>query len=503
MGRRGRTWLRLAGWAPLLLAAACGAADSDGPTEEGGEGFPVTILMAEHSGSPAGPDNRIRRMLEDYTKTDLDITWVPNSSYSDKLNISLASGNLPMLVKVENPREPVVAAGIRQGLFWELGPYLKDYPNLSQADPDILAKIEAGGKIYGIYRARAEGRMGISYRKDWLDRLGLGVPRTVEDFYQVLKAFTYGDPDGNGRQDTFGLGVSKYEAPWEMMQIWFGVPNKWGPGSDGKLVPAHLTQEYREALKFFRKLYEEKLVNADFPIYDPKRWNDLFVNGKAGVMLDVADTAGRLESAMAKTHPGAEVDIIGAVEGPKGLRSLSTSGYNGMYMVSKSGVKTEQELRKVLQFLDRLNDEEMQKLLGYGLEGTHYTIRDGRLAVFDAKDIPEDDKLNDLGQLLMMIPDRTAELFRPATPLREKVQQVIGNNRGILVRNPAEALESAEYLLKGTMLDDMIKEARLQYITGKTDDRGLDAALAAWRSGGGDRIIREINEAYAAAGGHP
>lgn len=450
-------------------------------------------MTSEFTGAPAGPDNRIRRKLEEYTDTRLDITWVPNSSYEDKLNITLASGRLPMVLKAENTRTPVVANAIQSGGFWELGPYLKDYPNLREADPEILKSLAVDGKIYGLYRSRPEGRLGISYRKDWLDRLGLKIPVTVEQFYDVLYAFTHGDPDGNGKQDTFGLAVSKYDVPWDIMQLWFGAPNQWGTGPDGKLIPDFMTEEYREALRFFKKLYEEKLVNPDFPIYDPARWNEMFVNGRAGVMLDVADTAGRLETALVKTDSRAVVDVAGFVEGPRGVRVLPTSGYNGIYMVPKSSVKTEEELRKVLRFLDRLNDVEMQKLLGYGIEGVHYEVREGRISVYEASRIPEDMKLNDLGQLPMMIPDRTAALFKPATPLREKVQQVIEGNKPYLVRNPADTSVSETYKMKGAMLDRMIEEARIQYITGKLDDAGWERTVQAWLDSGGNRMIREIN----------
>lgn len=64
--------------------------------------------------------------------------------------------------------------------------------------------------------------------------------------------------------------------------------------------------------------------------------------------------------------------MLQAVEGPKGLRDMPTSGYSGMIAVSKSGVKTEEDLKKVLAFLDQLNEPELQALLSNGLEGKQY-----------------------------------------------------------------------------------------------------------------------------------
>ncbi|WP_438446034.1 extracellular solute-binding protein [Gorillibacterium sp. sgz5001074] len=496
--KSGKLLPALAAGTTLLLLASCGAGEAPAGrrSQQGAEPFAISIMSSAFSGAPAGPDNRILRMLEQYTNTRLDITWVPNASYTDKLNITLASGRLPMLLKAENTRTPAVANAIQAGAFWDLGPYLKNYPNLSKADPEILRQLAVDGKIYGIYRSRPQGRHGISYRKDWLDRLGLKVPATIDEFYEVLKAFTYKDPDGNGKQDTYGLTVSKYSLPWDVMQLWFGAPNQWGTGPDGALIPDFTTPEYREALRFFHRLYAEKLVNADFPIHDPARWNEPFIGGQSGVMVDVADTAGRLESALVQSDPSAVVDVAGYVTGPGGARVLPTPGYSGIYMVSKSAVSTEKQLLKVLEFLDRLNDPEMQRLLTYGMEDIHYTVKDGRLSVFEPASIPADSRLNDLSQLLIYIPERTASMFKPATPLRDKVQRVMEQNQRYLVPNPAAGLDSQTHKMKGTMLDSMIEEARTQYIVGKLDDAGWERTVQAWRESGGDRIIRETNAAY-------
>ena len=64
---------------------------------------------------------------------------------------------------------------------------------------------------------------GILIRKDWLDKLGLKVPKTTDEFFEVMKAFTFKDPDGNGKNDTYGLG-----AYIELKSINFeiGVKNK-------------------------------------------------------------------------------------------------------------------------------------------------------------------------------------------------------------------------------------------------------------------------------------
>ena len=83
----------------------------------------------------------------------------------------------------------------------------------------------------------------------------------------MLYQFTYGDPDGNGQDDTYGLALSKFTAPLDIMQTWFGAPNGWGE-RDGKLVPVHQTAEYKEALDWMRKIYADGLVRPDWATVD-------------------------------------------------------------------------------------------------------------------------------------------------------------------------------------------------------------------------------------------
>ena len=53
------------------------------------------------------------------------------------------------------------------------------------------------------------GRSVVHYRKDWFDAVGLKAPKSLDDWYNVVKAMTLGDPDKNGKNDTYGMMVEK------------------------------------------------------------------------------------------------------------------------------------------------------------------------------------------------------------------------------------------------------------------------------------------------------
>lgn len=450
------------------------------------------MLPSYYKESPSN-DSPVIRKLEQLTGTNLSFEFVPSSSYGDNLNIALASDTLADITVIPD-KTPSFINAVRAGMFWDLGPYLDDYPNLSLANQTVLNNASVDGKTFGLYRARALGRMGISVRQDWLERLHIRTPTTIEEFYEMLQAFTTQDPDGNGRDDTYGMVVTRYSSPWDIMQIWFGAPNNWGISESGELIPTHLTSEYLEALKFFRKLYVEGLINHDFAVMDPAKWPDPVVDGEAGVIVDVSDVAARIENNIQRVKEQDQVmDVFGAPAGPKGRRDMPTMGYSGVLAITKAGVKTEEELRRVLHFLDRINDEDIQILLTHGIERRHYERKEPYI-------IPSSDKtlmveLQNLNQLLMYIPgDRTLSI--EPSPLRDKTAELQAANIDIIVSNPAEPLVSDIYAEKGPLLDELINDARTMYILGQIDEEGLQAAIAQWRQNGGDDYIQEINRLY-------
>ncbi|WP_248928595.1 extracellular solute-binding protein [Paenibacillus hamazuiensis] len=491
----------------VSMLAGCGAgsdAKTEAPKATGGKEapYPISVMLKSYTNDSATAESKVWKKIEEYTNVKLDLQFTPDANYGDKLNIALASGSLPTLVFVNNAKMSAVANAINGGAFWEIGPYLKDYPNLSKANPTILNNTSVNGKYYGLYVTRPIGRMGINYRKDWLDNLGMREPTTIDEFYNMLKAFTYNDPDKNGKNDTYGMVVTRFGGPWDIMQTWFGAPNKWGE-KDGKLIPAHLTPEYMEALKFFKKLYDEKLVNPDFAVYDSAKWNDPIVNGQAGVAIDVTERSYQIDEKMKQNNSKGYIDIIGAVSGPTGLHNLPTAGHNGMFLISKSAVKTEADLKKVLTFLDKTNDREMQILISQGLEGVHYKVEDGKLIPILLATDPMTPDINNknITQLLSSIPYLTPELFKPATPLRAKSLEVQKANEKIVVHNPGEPFTTPTYTQKGTQLDQIVEDARTKFIVGKIDEAGYKADMELWRKSGGDDYTKEMNEAYAKSKG--
>ncbi|MFF2344927.1 ABC transporter substrate-binding protein [Pseudarthrobacter sp. NPDC058119] len=277
----------------LTLAAAVVTATALSLTACSGGNAPaadltsVSIMAPFLEAQPPAADGAVQKKLEELTGKQVKINWAPNASYEDKTNITLAGSDIPQVMVIQT-KSPGFVKNAQAGAFWDLTDKLDKYPNLKTTFPDIQKNSSVNGKVYGLFRERSPMRTAVMFRQDWLDKLGLQPPKTVEDLYKVAKAFTEQDPDGNGINDTWGITIPKWGAlgtnsPYDVIEEWFGAGNRWTE-RDGKLVPSFETDEFLQADRFIKKMVDEKLINPDFATFDPTKWNEPFFNGKAATI---------------------------------------------------------------------------------------------------------------------------------------------------------------------------------------------------------------------------
>ncbi|MEK8130332.1 extracellular solute-binding protein [Paenibacillus filicis] len=478
------------------VLAGCGGGNSSksaAGTDAGKGGaqgpYKMSIMLPSYNPEPMSTDGELFKRLQEKTNTDLKLTWVPSSTYEDKLSSTVASGELPSVITVLNQKLPYIVNSARAGMFWEVGPYLKDYPNLSKMNPLALEAVSIDGKIYGIYRERDLAKDGIMLRKDWLDNLGLKEPKTIDEFYNVLKAFAQNDPDKNGKADTVGLVEQQVTAAWRSMLVWHGGPVDWEV-KDGKMSPAALSPAYLETMKFYKKLYAEKLINQDFAVVKDGR--QVMNKGKAGAWIANMNDGQGIEEAIKKVEPTASLTMVNALEGPKGLRSVGGTGSYGMFMIPKTTVKTEAELKAVLNFFDKISDEDMQNMLINGIEGRQYTLENGQYKkTADPKMLVEFGS-GDASQLAALR-DKLKSYGGPLFQLRDKLYKA---NAEIAVPNPTNAYISNTYSERGKELDKIIDDARTKFIMGQLDEAGWNSAVNKWLQDGGSKIIEEYTDSY-------
>lgn len=483
----------------VLLTGVLSACGSEKPTASSGtdsnEPYPLSIAVSQGAEAPQS-GNEIQQALEKYTKTKLSFQWIPGSGYDDKINVMLAAGELPKLVRVSYT--PTMISAMQEDQFWEVGPYLKDYKNLSAQPQVYYDNISVQGKIYGIPVYRNIARAAIHYRKDWFDAAGLSLPKSLDDWYNVVKAVSDGDPDGNGKKDTYGLLLDKnynkeVYSTLTRISVAQGGVNKWGVDDQGNFTPEFMTDEFVNTMKLFKRFYDEKLINQDFAVTEASNNDKAYESGHVALRISGGNAQSMLNN-LVKVVPTAEMDVA-PLEGPGGIRVPGESGNAGMFVIPKSAVSSEEELKQILTFLDQLLDKDMVNLINKGIEGKHYKIEGGFTVPLDPdadlKEVkPYRDTLLNRGDAYNM--DKKMK----TTDLAMKNTQIVADSEQYAVPNPALNLLSTTYAERGSELEQQITDAETKFIMGKIDEAGWQEAVEKWKKDGGDQLMEEYKAAY-------
>ncbi len=312
--RRGRhllVILTMAVIAPMLVYASGSqeAAPAQGAQLEEIDAYLNRVLIEE--------DER-QAVLDrhfDLTGVRLNVVMPPHNQYSQVLTTAVMAGEIPDLMELPTNDYPVFAS---QGLLVALDDYIAANPNTAKIDPAVYAGYRLGdGKLYGLPTWRGGGC--VTYiRKDWLDEVGMDIPTTWAEYVDMLRAFTFDDPDGNGQDDTIGLTMP-YQTGWEfdyynrfiMQDAYLDFQYKNGRWYDGFTEP-----EMRAALQRWIDLYEEGILDQEFFTDNTGRARAKIMEGRAGVLEHWVGTWGsRLHAGAANIDPDANLVAIPAIEG--------------------------------------------------------------------------------------------------------------------------------------------------------------------------------------------
>ncbi|WP_461203242.1 extracellular solute-binding protein [Enterococcus sp. N342-3-1-2] len=484
-----------------LLMAACGDGNSSSGTEgtaAAEEKTSISWMAMLHTAAP--PSGEVTEKLEAYTGVDIDFTWVPDASKTERLNAALASKSLADIVSLAEITNTTVRSSLASGMFWDVEPYLKDYPNLANISEDRLESSRIDGKIYGVPYQKPIARYGVLVRKDWLDNLGLAVPSTLEELEKVAQAFTEDDPDGNGVDDTVGFVErdESFNVGFRSLSGYFGADNWFTITDDNEVMPSFMQPEYKEAMEWFRNIYANGWMNSDFAVMAKNDQKNYIVQGKGGIVLSglqevrnyVDEAAGTAEEHM----EWALINDITYGDIERRILSDTNGGMGGWLAIPKDNVKTEDELKVVLQFINDLMDEEPFTLMTQGIEGEHYEIdNDGVYVRLDDTKWQQE-----VQPFSSSRPSELVTVFPSSNPYVNLANEKIAENEAYAVINPAQSLTSETYDKSWSSLIEGVADAYYQYMTGEIDMDGFDQAVETFRKNGGDQIIEEYTADYQA-----
>lgn len=463
----------------------------------------ITVVAQMFSAQMPNDKGEIFAKLEKATGLSIKVDYVPKANYKDKVNVMIASNQLPMVTVVDagQLKENTIVNLARAGGFWTVDPTFAKYPNLKAfyaQYPLALANTKIDGKLFGLPRPRPVGRTGLVYRADWFQAIGLKAPTTAEEFVAAAKALAAKDPDKNGKADTIGYlyaDISTGSYGWngiENLTVALGGPNVWGI-VNGKFVPDIMTKEYVQALSILRKLYQEKLLNQDFILASGAKRYDAFNRGVAGMYFGTLSDPISNHKDLFELQPTAKLAIAPALSGPKGQRVNATPGHNGLMMFSRNAIKTEKDLDKVLSYYDKLVADAQIDLFLEGIEGIHYTVVAGKRVV-----TPDQRQrlIDDLGDFVNVAILPAIQETSNDSEIVKTVNAALKANEKLAVPNPADPLVSPTAVQLGSQLDKLMQDARIKFVMGELDEAGFQAKVQEWRTRGGDKIIAEYTDLY-------
>ena len=272
-----------------MFSAGCGTVtDSKGstpaePTETDSKataadtdsGAPVPIRWVRTGNEQDPKKDRILLELQKRMNIELEIVSIPWDQYPNKLNIMMASGEQLDMANCDPGKTLIEWA--RNDIILSYDEYLKDgkYPYVSSVvNSEAYKGLKIDGKAYFKPLGLCPQQWGYLIRQDWLDNLGLDIPTNIDEFYEVIRAFTYDDPDKNNKQDTYGLYVRAGgdADPTELQTFSYilrayainaGAGN-WVELPNGTVTRYEVSDAAKEGARFIAKAIKEGLINKDW-----------------------------------------------------------------------------------------------------------------------------------------------------------------------------------------------------------------------------------------------
>jgi ABC-type sugar transport system, periplasmic component len=259
---------------------------------------PITLTYNKTvypSNYPAGQDaqnNTMYAMFENLMGIKVvNKIEAPASSMKDKMQLAIASGDVPDFGLVDKNQ---MALMIKGGLVEDLTPYYQQWATdnlktvLGQSGNVMFGPSTKNGKIYGLPAVNtvANNIPILWVRADWRKKLGLAEPATMEDVFKMAEAFALKDPDGDGKKDTVGLYMDKdlFGVDW-MMNAYGVYPrnDSWMRQADGSFAPGCIDPKAKIVLQRLAELYKEGALDREFAIKDTDKENELIASGKLGM----------------------------------------------------------------------------------------------------------------------------------------------------------------------------------------------------------------------------
>ncbi|MFE4050688.1 extracellular solute-binding protein [Streptomyces sp. YIM B13518] len=449
-----------------------------------GKGGKVTV-MSPFWGSPPKDGNAYYTSMNDLI--GVDVVWQnqDGNTYDQKLGAVLASSEVPDVVVVPgwNMTGKIPSAII--GKFADLGPYLsgdavKDYPNLAAIPTDAWQRSIFGGKLRGLPMPSSyvSGIVPL-YRQDIFEKEGYEVPRSCDEFMALAKEAT------NAKAKRWACLDMKWTA-FNAFGVLSGNEKSLGWNEvDGKLVYRIETEEYLEALEWTRKLFAAGVVHPDAEL-GKSNASDPGPKFAAGEFLiynqDMSQWWSRTAE-QATQNPEFKIwgmDFFGHDGGDPTLWAQNPASIFA-FVNKKASESVIRDVLAVANVTAAPYGTKEYMATNYGVEGTHYTVKDGVPTKTDQGNV-------DVMNAYVMVASPAATIAHPDFPEVAKGQVEWQQRMGAFTRKPSFYGMQITEPGRWTNLSNDFEQLEDDVVRGRKKVSDVQQAVSDWKSKGGDEL---------------
>lgn len=269
----------------------------DGPFAAYAEPLTLSVLKRELAGTayPKGDnasDNILTRFITEKLNVNFDCSWVVDQSqYADQVDLAIASNSaLPDIYFVDRRQLYVQATS---GQIWDMKELYEKYASdslketLSYADSQGIECGTVADGLYGIPQTSdvGDGVSLVFIRKDWLNKLNLEVPKSLNELADVAKAFIDNNVSGSPA-GTMGISMAGLGFTWDVFANAHGAyPNLWTEDGNDGLVYGSLSNNVKGALTQLKTLYDSGVIHPEFAAMQASRLAQYVAQGRLGIFI--------------------------------------------------------------------------------------------------------------------------------------------------------------------------------------------------------------------------
>ncbi len=347
----------------------------------------ITINSAMSATMSTYAEVECMKLMEEITGIKVEFTHPSSTGASEQFSLMLASDKLPDMINwpLGNAKGGPTAL-LRDGKIVELTDellytYASNYMRIMDNNPSYKRNTMLDdGTMFQFVNFNydsannkiAEFKIKGPYiRMDWVEKVGLEAPTTIDELYTVLTAFK--EQDVNGKGNVIPFINDKSLTAIKAIAGSFGT--RWSLHmQDGEIVYGPMTENFRTYLEYMAKWYSEGLINSDFPVLE--NWGAAMLSSDAGFTIASMGSGLTMQrEALLETDPESNLDSIAYLIGPGGHQSLvDDSGANPR---ATAITTSNQHVEETIRWIDYAYSPEGSMLTTFGIEGVSYEMIDG------------------------------------------------------------------------------------------------------------------------------